>query len=177
MEGQGLYIISFFESVGAVSSVFEDRAREMFAEHGLASVDQDSYYPGERISDAFFDVVDEVGERTMRQGGVQMGKDIPWPDGVDTPKQGLATINAVHQEAARPTSDAPPDLEYPAGQYTYEEVDETTARVGITKRYPFPEVMAEGVFVGIVEGLGDAVANIEDADTPGEQKKVWTLSW
>lgn len=176
-EGRGLYLISFFESAGAVSAVFEKKARELFEEYGLENVEPDEFYPGDDISDAFADVVEDVGARTMRQGGEQMGADVPFPPEVDSPQAGLQTIDAVHQEAARATDDAPADLERPAGRYTCEVTGETSVHVGITENYPFPEIMAEGVFVGIVEDLGGTSARISE-DTPrGEEKTAWEISW
>lgn len=176
-EGQGLYVLSFFDSAGEVSPVFEKKARELFSEYNLEDVQPNEFYSGAKISDAFFDVVNEVGEKTMRQGGVQMGKDVPWPDGVDTPHEGLTTINAVHQEAARSTGTEPGNIEYPAGQYTYEQTGPSAARVGITENYPYPEVMAEGVFVGIVDGLGGSSPDIESADARDNEISAWSIEW
>lgn len=176
-EGQGLYILSFFESAGEVSPVFEKKARELFAEYGLEDVEPDEFYPGGRISDAFFDVVDSVGEMTMRQGGEQMGRDVPWPPGVDEPHEGLATIDAVHQEAARASKDAPASIQRPAGGYTHERLGPSSAHVGITENYPYPQIMAEGVFVGIVEGLGVRSATISETTPQGDEIAAWEISW
>lgn len=176
-QGQGLYLLSFFESAGEVSPVFEKKARELFSEYGLEDVEPEEFYPGHKISDAFFDVVEDVGDKTMKKGGEQMGRDVPWPPGTEGPHAGLQTIDAIHQEAARATEDAPDDLERPAGGYTYEKIDDTAAHVGVTPNYPYPPVMAEGVFVGIVEGLGADSAQISDAAPQGEEKHGWEISW
>jgi hypothetical protein len=176
-QGQGLYLLSFFESAGEVSPVFEKKARELFSEYGLEDVEPEEFYPGDKISDAFFDVVNDVGDKTMQKGGKQMGLDVPWPEGVDDPHAGLQTIDAVHQEAARTTDDAPADLERPAGGYTYEQTGDTSAHVGITENYPYPSVMAEGVFLGIVNGLGASSATITDDTPKGDEKSAWEISW
>lgn len=178
-EAQGLYLQSFFESAGEVSPVFEKKARELFGEYGLDTVQSDEYYPGDDVSNAFFDVVNNVGEKTMREGGIQMGQDVPWPEGVDSPHAGLQTINAVHQEAVRVATDAPEDvnLAHPGGRYTYDRTGARSAHVGVTERYPYPNVMAEGVFLGIVKGHGADSPDISETTPTAEEQTAWEIEW
>jgi hypothetical protein len=178
--GRGMYVLSFFESAGEVSPVFERKAREMFEEQGLTDIDPEEYYPIDDIAPAFYSVVDDIGDKTMRQGGRQMGRDVPWPDGVEEPHDGLQTIDAIHQEASPARENGRTlDVDRPAGGYTYERRDDAAARVGITERYPYPPVMAEGVFLGIVDGLHDGVVSVEaePTDPTHDERRAWTLSW
>lgn len=175
--GHGLYLLSLFESAGAVSPIFESEVRELFAEHGLEDVTPEETYPVERIAAAFEAVVEEMGETPMRKGGRHMGRDVPWPAGVETPHDGLATIDGVHQDASSLSPDSPSEIARPCGEYTYQRVDERTARVGITGRYPYPTVMAEGVFLGIVDDLGGVDPRTSQVPPRGREIAAWEITW
>jgi hypothetical protein len=177
--GQGLYVLSFYESAGRVSPVFERKAREVFEDHGLEDVAEDEFYLYDILAPAFYDVVDTIGEKTMYEGGKQMGRDIPWPDGVETAQDGLETLDAIHQQAtgARENGETV-DIDRPAGGYTYEKTGDKSARVGITEKYPNPPIMAEGVFVGIVDGLTSAASvDIEETEPDRSERRAWTIDW
>jgi hypothetical protein len=178
--GQGLYVLSFFESAGKVSKVFERKARQLFEEHGIADVEPETYYHYDELAPAFYGVVDEIGPKSMMEGGRQMGRDIPWPDGIETIHEGLATLDDIHQEASPAIVDGEVvDVDHPAGGYTYERLDDRSARVGIRERYPSPPVMAEGVFLGIADDLqpSEATGDIEATDAARTERKAWTLTW
>jgi hypothetical protein len=149
----------------------------LFGEYGLEDVAEDEYYDGARISDAFFDVVDEVGEKTMEKGGEQMGRDVPWPPEVDGPHDGLAAIDEIHRAAAREKPGAPSGLDRPMGGYTYERIGDRSARVGIRENYPYPTVMARGVFAGIVDGLGGGNATLSEEPAGDGEIAAWTVEW
>jgi hypothetical protein len=178
--GQGLYVLSFYESAGKVSPIFERRAREIFEEHGLDDIQEDEFYHYDRVAPAFYDVVDNIGQKTMREGGRQMGRDVPWPDGVETVHDGLQTIDAIHQQASPAIHNGnETDVDRPAGGYTYDRRGQTAAHVGITKQYPNPPIMAEGVFLGIVDSLsadGTSVT-IDSTETNRDERRAWELSW
>lgn len=178
--GQGLYILSFYESAGKVSPVFERKAREVFEDHGLTDIEEEEFYHYDRVAPAFYDVVNKIGEKTMREGGRQMGRDVPWPEGVETPHDGLEMIDAIHQQAGPAITDGETlDIDRPSGGYSYEETGPTAAHVGITERYPNPPVMAEGVFLGIVDGLADGgvSVSIEETDPTHDERHAWEISW
>lgn len=177
-EAHGLYLLSFFESAGTVSPVFERKARSLFADHGLDDIQQEEYYPTNKSVDAFQAVVDEIGEDTMRQGGKQMGQDIPFPDDVTTPHDALAMMDALHQEANQPLPDAPDWVERPGGGYTHERVDTTTARAGVTENFAYPASLGKGATIGAAERFTDARRiSTEDVDPEGDEKAAWKLEW
>jgi len=175
--GKGMYVLSFFESAGEVSPVFERKARDIFEDYGLADIDAEEYYHYDRVAPAFEAVVENAGEKTMREGGKQMGIDIPWPDAVDSIHDALGTLDDIHQQAT-----AAPDepVSRPAGGYTYEKTGERSARVGVTERYPNPNPnpMVRGVYAGIVTSFaGDGYAELESVTPNADERDAWRLTW
>lgn len=173
--GQGMYVLSFFDSAGEVSPVFERKARDIFADYGLEDVDPDEYYHYDKIAPAFEAVVENAGEKTMRQGGKQMGLDIPWPDDVTSIHDALASLDDIHKVATKAPDER---ASAPAGGYTYEKLGPREARVGVTERYPNPEALVLGVYEGIVQTFSDeGVATFDDAAPRSGERSAWTLSW
>jgi hypothetical protein len=173
--GQGMYVLSFFDSAGEVSPVFERKARDIFDDYGLEDVEPDKLYSYDKIAPAFEAVVENAGEKTMFSGGKQMGIDIPWPDDVADVHDALAALDAIHQQATG-APDEPVDR--PAGGYTYERVGPREARVGVTERYPNPESMVRGVYTGIVDSFSDdAYVELTETTPNSDERAAWTLSW
>ncbi|MFW6436544.1 MAG: hypothetical protein ACOCYZ_02805 [Halococcoides sp.] len=181
-EGKGQYLLSFLESCEDVLPSLRRRTKDVLADHGIEDIDPESYYPIDEIAASFENIVDSIGETTMRRGGEQMGLDIPFPSTVDDPHAALESLNDLHQQACRlpPGTNATGSrASDPAGRYEYERIDETTARVAITDRYPFPAPMAEGVAKGVVNRFGDSnsYVRIEAVDTNPSERAAWKVSW
>ncbi len=175
-EGQGLYLLSFIQSAGEVSPVFERKAKNLLEEHGLKNVEEEGYYDMDDILTAFDDVVDEVGENTMRQGGEQMGVDAPLPPEVDSPHAALEFADVIYKEAHRFAESVGEDDTL---AYTYEKRGSQSAHVGITDTYPYPEVMGEGAFPGFVKNvLGENTrVQMTETDPNANERRAWTLEW
>lgn len=178
-ESAGLYLLSFFESAGEVSPVFEKKARELFDEHGLSDIQPNEHYPTDKVVSAFQNVVDEIGSETMFQGGKQMGSDVPFPEEVTGPHQALQFMDAAHLEANRPRADAPDRVERPGGGYTYEQLGPNSARFGITEDFAFPAELGKGGAIGAIKNfVGDTTrVNATEVDAADNEKLAWEISW
>jgi hypothetical protein len=172
-EATGKYMVAFVESAGEVSPVFERKVREIFETH-LGTLEADSWYRNADIKKAFDEILEEVGEKTMKQGGVESGKAIEWPDDVGTVMGALEIWNTFHEAAYRNS-----DLDFPAGKYTVEERGERTARIGITDGYNLSAAFAKGCSKGIAQDLGpkDSQITIEDTDPEANEQAAWMLTW
>ncbi|MFC7059246.1 hypothetical protein [Halovenus salina] len=126
-EATGKYMVAFIESAGKVSPVFERKVREIFEDH-MGTLEADSWYLNADVEKAFQEVLEEVGEKTMMEGGVESGKAIEWPDDVETVMDGFEIWNSFHEAAYRNS-----DLDFPAGKYTVEQLGDREVRVGITE--------------------------------------------
>lgn len=173
VEGDGRYLVATVESAGDVSPVFERKLRRM-AEERFGTVDADRWYPINEFVSFFHDLEAEVGEKTLRQGGIENAKVIPWPDGVDSVREAMETINDLHQQATRGA-----DEEYPIGRYTVGSEGSTALRVGVTERFPHPESYTQGILKGVVEEFeaGSRQLEVESVSPNADEKVAWRLSW
>lgn len=172
-EATGHYMVAFVESAGKVSPVFERKVREIF-EDNLGELEAGRWYRNEAITNAFEEILTQVGEQTMREGGIESGKAIQWEDDVDTVMDGLERWNDKHEAAYRNS-----DLRFPAGKYTVEDAGSRTARLGITDGYNLSAAFAKGCSVGIARDLGsnDHAVTTEDVAPRADEQAAWTLDW
>jgi hypothetical protein len=172
-EATGKYMVAFVESAGKVSPVFERKVREIF-EQNMGELNAESWYENADVEAAFDEIIEEVGENTMRQGGIESGKAIDWPDGVETVMDGLQIWNDFHEAAYRNS-----DKDFPAGKYTVEDIGDNSARIGITNGYNLSAAFAKGCSKGIAKDLGprNPSISIEDTDPNPSEQAAWILSW
>jgi hypothetical protein len=81
------------ESAGEVSPVFERKMRDLFEEHGIEDPSPDEWYSAENFVSAVNEAAEQIGDKTVLEAGVQMGRDVPQPEEVDGPKDALAIVD------------------------------------------------------------------------------------
>lgn len=168
----GRYLTAFVQSTGHVSSVFEQRTRTLF-EDELGQLDPDEWYRLDTVAELYSRVRDDVGPRTMRQGGVATGEALPFDTNAGL-TVAMKRLNAEHKQSFRNS-----DREFPAGRYYFESTGEWTARVGVDEAYPFPESFVEGLFEAFVRRYGpEEAAPVLTATEPrNDEQFVWTVRY
>lgn len=172
-EGNGAYLVAFIQSAGEVSPVFERKIQEM-AEERFGTISADEWYPLGEWKELYEDVMDEVGEATMKQGGKENGKAIEWPDEVNSVEDALNTLNEMHKDSTRNS-----DQEYPAGRYVIDMQGPRSVRVGITEAFTWPKPFVPGAIQGIVEDVGpdDAVFSETEVSPKSNERAAWEFEW
>jgi hypothetical protein len=172
-EGDGRYLVAFVESARTVSPVFGQRVVAL-AEQYFDDLSTDEWYRLGDMRALYEELHEQVGDETIRRGGEENAKAIPWPDGVSTVADGLAVLNEMHQEATR-GSDEP----YPAGRYTIDLRGDREVRLGVTEAFPWPAPFVEGGARGIVDDLGpaDASPTLERISPEPHERAAWLLTW
>jgi hypothetical protein len=170
-EVDGEYVVAFVESAGKVSPVFERKVREILEDH-IGSIEPGQWYRTGDLEEAYQQIHREIGDKTMQQGGEEVGKAIPWPDGVETVADALDMLNDIHKSVYRNSSS-----EFPAGKYTIEHLGDNSARVGVTPGYQYSDPFARGVFSGIGATLGGSTPSLESTDTRPEETAAWIMEW
>jgi hypothetical protein len=170
-EVDGEYVVAFVESAGKVSPVFERKVRRILESH-VDEIDPSTWYRTGDLETAYQEIHEEIGPKTMEEGGKEVGKAIPWPDGVESVVDGLQTLNDVHKSVYRNSPE-----EFPAGKYTLDVHGNGSVRVGITPGYQYTPAFARGVFRGIVTDLGGSSANFDQVDARPEEAAAWELEW
>lgn len=170
----GRYILAFVESTGEVSSVFERKTREIFAENGLNvdEVEEESWHDARKYADAMHEIQNEVGKTTLQKAGAEQAKNVPWPDHVNSVSDGLEFLVEADKQAHRSPSGS---FE---GDYLFEKTGSSTGRVGIPERAPYPVENFKGVFKGAVEELStSSTVSISDIDPRGDEKAAFEIEW
>ncbi|WP_267161566.1 hypothetical protein [Halovenus salina] len=172
-EADGRYVVAFVESAGEVSPVFQRKVNDIFEKH-LPHVDAEAWYRTEDVVLAFSEVRDEIGSKTMMQGGTESAKAIPWPDSVSTLSDALTALIDLHRDAYRNSNQT-----NPAGNYTFEKLDNRAARVGILEGFPYGPGFAEGVFKQVAADFGpaDARPTLDEANPNTDESHAWELTW
>lgn len=172
-EATGKYMVAFIESAGKVSPVFERKVREIFEDH-MGTLEADSWYRNADVEKAFAEVLEEVGEKTMMEGGVESGKAIEWPDDVETVIDGFELWNSFHEAAYRNS-----DFDFPAGKYTVEQLGDREVRIGITEGYNLSAEFAKGCSKGITQDLSSRTnrTRLTDTDSNPDEQAAWVLEW
>lgn len=172
-EATGKYMVAFIESAGKVSPVFERKVREIFESH-MGTLEADSWYLNANVEKAFEEVLDEVGDKTMLEGGVESGKAIEWPDDVETVMDGFNIWNSFHEAAYRNS-----ELDFPAGKYTVEAAGDRKARIGITEGYNLTTEFAKGVSKGVAYDLcsNQNPIRLDDVEPNPDEQAAWMLEW
>jgi hypothetical protein len=169
----GQYIIAFIESAGEVSPVFERKVRGIFEKH-LPTVDADTWYQTAEVVAAYDEVNDQIGDKTMEQGGVESAKAIPWPDGVTTVQGALETLQTMHRQAYRGSSH-----ENPGGNYAVKDVGEGSAHLGTLEGFPYGSAFARGVFRQVIRDFASGSVSPKFSETTPEPDEdvAWTVTW
>jgi len=170
-ELDGKYVAAFVESAGDVSPIFERKVRTIFEEQ-IDEIDADSWYRIGNIEPVFEEILGQVGENTMIQGGIWAAHRHEYPEWVDSLRDATAVLNDLHKAGHRNSN-----LEYPAGKYTIEWHSETAFRGGITTGYPYTPPVIEGVYRGMIRNLVGNGPSVEAVERRSGEAGAWLFSW
>lgn len=170
------YVEAFVTSAGAVSAVFERKAREILSKHGVENVEDADWVGMAAFTDALAEVESEVGEMTLTEGGREMAARNDVPDHVDTIAGALENLDESHQLAHKDGSQSD------WGSYAVEKVDSTQYRMSCSPDYPYPHPLAKGVFEGLAQEFSDGdvsltTREIDDANLRSEEGFAVDISW
>lgn len=172
-EGDGRYVVAFVDSAGEVSPVFERKLRTIIENH-LGEIDEQQWYSTEDLKRTFEEVREQIGPKTLKEGGIEGAKAIPWPDEISTVLEALGFLQQAHRDAFRDSQ-----KEDPAGNYTFSRVGNREIRVGVTEGFILPPAWAKGVFEYVAREFGpdDAVVRLTEKTPEDDQTTTWELLW
>lgn len=176
----GLYVNSMIQSMSDVSPVFENKIRNILSDKGIDVVETDEWYEAR----AFFSAVQELGtssgSQTIFEVGRSMGSDVPVPEDADSPHDILSQMDDLHYQSYRNVDQ---QSKRSIGGYTYEQVDSTTARLGVTEKFPFHSGISQGSPEGIVSTFTGETVDTEEVSTQptdsnkSPERRAFELSW
>lgn len=170
-ELDGKYVAAFVESAGEVSPMFEQEVRSIFAEY-VDVIDADAWYRIGDVEHAFRDILDQVGDAPMVEGGIRAAHRHEYPEWVERVRDASDVLNDLHKEGHRNS-----ELEYPAGRYTIEWRSEDCFRGGITTGYPYTPPVIKGVYKGMVQNLTGKIPSAKAVERRSGEASAWLFTW
>lgn len=176
----GLYINSMVESMSDVSPVFENKIQNILSENGIEDVQKDEWYEAPAFFSAVQELASSAGPQTVFEVGRSMGRDTPFPEDVDSPHDIFPQMDDFHYEAYKNVDQ---QSNRSIGGYTYERVDSTTARIGVTEKFPFHSGIAQGSPEGIASSFTNESIDAKEVDTkPTDsnkkpERRAFEVSW
>lgn len=149
-EARGAAIQSIVEGV---PSSFRGSAESILAEHGIKEVREDEWYPMQTYLDAYRTIVEDIGEATLKGIGRTTPEQAEWPPGVETPFDGLDSIDDAYRMNHRGDD---------VGYYEATRVDDDTARVEC--HTPYPAKYEEGIVEGTASQFTDRPVRTKELD-------------
>jgi hypothetical protein len=169
----GLYITAFVESAGEVSIVFERKAKEMLADHGIEDIDVESWYDLNAFERAVTEIEEQVGGKTTRQAAVKMIEvDDKIPD-QNSARDGFEILKTQQRNAMDDFSVED------CGQYRIEQLDPQEFRVATYGGWGYPEAFTGGLMKGVIQETERQGAKVEldSVSTSGDEVYAYKVSW
>lgn len=171
-EVSGQYVVPFIQAAGEVSPVFERKVNERFKQE-VGEVNPEGWYRAGDIWQVYETILDDVGPKTMEQGGEKTAETLPFDEntGVDE------AINILRAESVSDDTYRKTDADRPAGQYTH-DISEGGGHLGLTEGYPFPVPFAKGLYQGIIKQcVPGASPEFTETDPRPDERFAWTVEW
>lgn len=167
VEVRGSAILSV---VNGVPDVYEDQARRLLADGGIDDPQPDGWYSQAAYLDAYREIAERVGEKTVEQIGQSAPENAEWPPGVDTPLAALESIDDAYQ------------MNHRGGDIgSYEVVDSEPESATVRCRNPYPCAFDRGLLEGTVETFSDDYADLreigDDCREDGADACTYEVTW
>lgn len=172
VEAKGQTIMSVVEGAGELSTVFRNKAEETLANNGIEDLRADEWYPLGDYLDAFEEISDTVGDKTIVNIGKKIPQNADWPPGVDSVAGGLESISEAY------------DMNHRGGEYGSYEIEEVGPNeMEVTCQNPYPCDLDTGIIKGAAEEFSPSTAFVDvDERSPrcredGGDTCVYRVTW
>ncbi|MFC7082439.1 hypothetical protein [Halorussus caseinilyticus] len=165
-EVNGRSVQSIVEGVGQFSSAYKERALEILANHGLPEPTEGEWYSMQSYLDAFAELVDTVGPKTVTKIGSEIPNVVEWPEDVETVEDGMHALDDVYQ------------MNHRGGEIGYYEFERTGDSGGIMEcKNPYPPELDEGLIQAVAEKFSGEGAFVRIEQTSEGETRTYQISW
>jgi len=165
-EVSGQTVRSVVDGVAQFSSAYEDRALNILDNHGLPEPDEDDWYSWGAYIDAFEELADTVGPKTVTKIGSEIPGLVDWPPTVDSVEGGLAALDEQYQNTHR------------GDEIGYYDFEKTGDNGGVMEcKNPYPAALDEGLLKATAEKFSDDGAFVRIEQTSEGKTRTYQISW
>lgn len=166
----GEYVQAMVATFGEVSPIFERKATTLFAEAGIEDIQPDERYKMSKLSEALHDVVDEVGEKSSEQVGIEQVEISEGFSELDSLDEFAERANEILEQIY--TNYSPEEV----GEFRVEATGPDEYRVSVFGPYPYPSKFVQGVVAGgAKEVFGMMPTTVEPTDTDRDESHAYLV--
>lgn len=165
-EVSGQTVRSVVEGVGQFSSAYRDRAIDILDNHGLPEPEAEEWYSWGAYIDAFEELTDTVGPKTVTKIGSEIPGLVDWPPEIDSVAGALAALDQQYQQTHRGDE---------IGYYEFEKTEDSGGVVEC--KNPYPASLDEGLLKATVEKFSDDGAFVRVEQTGDGEVTTFQISW
>ncbi|MFC4447714.1 hypothetical protein [Halorussus aquaticus] len=126
-EVNGRSVRSIVDGVGQFSSTYEQRVLEILDNHGLPNPTEGEWYSMQSYLDAFAELAETVGPKTVAKIGSEIPQVVEWPREVETVEDAMHALDDVYQ------------MNHRGGEIGYYEFEKTGDSGGVMEcKNPYP---------------------------------------
>lgn len=165
-EVNGRSVRSIVEGVGQFSSAYEERALEILDNHGLPEPEEGEWYSMQAYLDAFAELADTVGPKTVTKIGSEIPYLVDWPPGVETVEEAMGSLDDVYQ------------MNHRGGEIGYYDFEMTGDSGGVMEcKNPYPAELDEGLLKAVAEKFSEECAFVRVEQTSEGTTRTYQISW
>lgn len=167
---EGRFLKFVLQSVGEVSSVFEQKVREMIEQNGIEEIDDDGWYETESWANALHQVEEEIGAKTSEQVGAKIVENLEEVSDMGSMEE---TIEISREIQADSYQNFTPET---AGQFRHEYTENGDSRISLYGGWPYPEAYTYGIAKGVVRATeGVSASDIEETETREDEVYAYVI--
>lgn len=165
-EVSGRTVRSVVEGVGQFSSTYRQRALDILDNHGLPEPEEDEWYSLEAYVEAFDELAETVGPKTVTKIGSEIPSLVEWPPEVETVEDAM---NALDEQFR---------MNHRGDDLGYYEFEKTGDSGGVMEcKNPYPSALDEGLLKATAERFSEDGAFVRVEQTEDGEVSTFQISW
>lgn len=165
-EVSGQTVRSVVEGVGQFSSAYKQRALDILDSHGLPEPEEDEWYSWQAYIDAFEELADTIGPKTVTKIGSEIPDLVDWPPTVDSVEEAMDALDEQYNATHRGDD---------IGYYDFEKTGDDG---GVMEcKNPYPSALDEGLLKATAEKFSDDGAFVRVEQTSDGEVTTFQISW
>lgn len=165
-EVNGRTVRSVVEGVGQFSSAYKQRTLDILESHGLPEPEAGEWYPWQAYVDAFEELAETIGPKTVSMIGSKIPELVEWPPTIETVEDAMAAVDEQYKANHR------------GGDVGYYDFEVTGDGEGVMKcKNPYPSALDEGLLKAIAKKFSDESAFVRVEQVSDGEVAEFNISW
>lgn len=165
-EVNGRSVRSIVEGVGQFSSTYKKRSLKILDNHGLPEPEPGTWYSMQGYLDAFEELADTVGPKTIKKIGSEIPNVVEWPPEVETVEEAMESLDDVYQ------------MNHRGGEVGYYDFEKTGETGGVMEcKNPYPPSLDEGLLEAVADKFSEEGSFVRVEQTSEGTTRTYQISW